>query len=64
MANRPLLSGWESYEAFQKDANGEYEITPFSDALAHSGIMPTPVITKMRMVQDLGLAKRQAVYEG
>jgi hypothetical protein len=51
---RDLSSGWLTYEVFQRDSHGEHAITPFSDALAVSGILPISAINKMRMVQDLG----------
>lgn len=54
-----LSSGWITYEVYQKDSEGNYAITPFSAALAVSGRMAKPAITKMRMVQDLGWPEAQ-----
>jgi len=49
-----LASGWITYEVYQRDAEGNHSITPFSDALAVSGRIPKPAINKMRLVQDHG----------
>jgi hypothetical protein len=51
---RDLSSGWITYEVLQRDGQGEYTITPFSEALASSGTLPTNAITKMRLVQYHG----------
>jgi len=55
MAGSPdLSSGWTTYEVYQRAADGSYSVTPFSDALASSGTLPTQAVTKMRMLQTLG----------
>jgi hypothetical protein len=51
---RDLSSGWTTYEVYQKDGQGNYAITPFSDALATSGKISAQPITKMRTVQEIG----------
>jgi hypothetical protein len=49
-----LSSGWETYEVCQKDAHGNFTITPFAAALAASGIMLAQPIIKMRQIQEIG----------
>lgn len=62
MALHPSLSsGWITYEVCQKDGDGNYTITPFSDALAVAGTRPTQAITKMRTVQNIGWPEAKRV---
>ena len=58
---RVPVSGWKTYEVYQKDNDGSYGITPFSDALGTPGKISAQPIIKLRMVQELGWpeAKRQ-----
>lgn len=58
-----LSSGWITYEVYQRDSDGRFCITPFSDALASSGTMPTQAVTKMRMVQSLGWPRAKRVLK-
>jgi hypothetical protein len=51
---KDLSSKWTTYEVLQRDGSGKHTITPFAEALARSGTIPTQAITKMRMVQELG----------
>src|SRR6266566_7485857 len=51
---RDPSSGWTTYEVLQKDGEGKYTITPFSEVLAASGKISAQPIIKMRMVQEHG----------
>jgi hypothetical protein len=58
-----MSSGWITYEIYQKDNKGDYSITPFSSALAASGKLPTSVLTKMRILQDIGWPEAKRVLK-
>ena len=61
--NPDLSSGWTTYEIYERNAEGEYEKTPFSAALAGSGVLAKPAVTKMRMVQALGWPEAKRVLK-
>jgi hypothetical protein len=42
-----------TYEVIQRDENGDHAITPFSDALAASGVLAKQAVTKMRMLHEI-----------
>src|SRR5580658_10010677 len=58
-----LTSGWTTYEVYERNAQGEHELTPFSAALASSGALAKPAITKMRMIQTIGWPEAKRVMK-
>lgn len=54
---REPTSGWKTYEVFVRGGDGVHSVTPFSDALATGGTLPTQALTKMRMVEELGFGE-------
>jgi hypothetical protein len=58
---RDLSSGWRTYEVYQRNEQGDFASTPFTDALCVSGTIPVQPITKMRMLEEIGwpTAKRR-----
>src|SRR5580693_8274786 len=49
-----LSSGWLTYEVIMRDDEGKHAITPFSGALAISGVLPINALNRIRIVQELG----------
>ena len=56
-------SGWGTFEVLQRESDGGYTRTPFSNTLALSGTLPTQALTKMRMVEEIGWPEAKRVLK-